>query len=200
MVPRYILDAVQCPQHTQGNTQKNLPRPIPTPRATTRFLVHRDCRSRCACTHMLDGLLSLVEACKIALCFYIHAFVCPQQLLSSLRSFIDGLSCPMPSFKPQKWRKLRALLGKSVVKKVFVDGGKAKSVLGVLKKFIISGFGLDEKVNVTIDQALKVAHPVGTCSAHPEGVFFALMQCWPGHRGGAEAIGSRRQLPSIGSE
>ena len=87
-------------------------------------------------------------------------FLCFQQLLSSLRSFIDGLSCPMPSFKPQKWRKLRGLLSKSVVKHVFVDDAKTKSVLGVLKKFIISGFGLDDKANVSIDEALKVGHPV----------------------------------------
>ena len=64
----------------------------------------------------------------------------------------------MPSFKPQKWRQLRRTIGKLVVKKIFTDDAKTKSVLGVLKKFIISGFGLDEKANVSIDQAVKVCY------------------------------------------
>ena len=64
----------------------------------------------------------------------------------------------MPRFKPQKWRQLRRTIRELVVKKIFTDDAKTKSVLGVLKKFIISGFGLDEKANVSIDQAVKVCY------------------------------------------
>ena len=108
----------------------------------------------------------------------------------------------MPSFKPQKWRQLRRTLGKLVVKKIFASDDKTKSVLGVLKKFIISGCGLDEKANVPIDQAVKVCCCGCQTLPYPEAVadLTEAHSRWAGHCRGVEAARARRQLPCNLSE